>query len=518
MISGGQPQSETRESGHGQLLPSFPGWSSFLAVPSFFCQESVSRCDMASKTDSDVESDDEFEELMSAQLRKFDSSREDSLEFKCKFIDVVDELQNQLRKRRLDRVEELLGLFFPISYGNSVLGLLATKFQSELEPIAQDSDPEALRFVLRWCAERFTSKWKERALIATLLYHDMEDVDALRELVGEPFFTEAAAQAKEGVLSVHPERAEPCSDLFWASLRGELHTVRRLLAEGASIGTRFWQNIPREVFTPARAAAERGHTAVAIALLASSPEKALGGVRIRPIANTCIRIMDQHLLDVLEIARNRNNIALATAVISALDTSFFLENYSMNDDLVVRTCVDGTPEFFQAALSAVRNRLHQAGQRLDHEWLTGALSDAIFYHKRGHVEVLLDEIGREKSGFSDRASLPCQMIEVLHSRSVSILRMLLVRYPEASICDEECDPVAVLQDYSWPAGARLLLEAGAVVKCTVPPQYANLLALSLEDRCRIAARRCIKPPLYRSVHLLPLPAKVKQRFLYKHPK
>ena len=90
----------------------------------------------------------------------------------------------------------------------------------------------------------------------------------------------------------------------------------------------------------------------------------------------------------------------------------------------------------------------------------------------------------------------------------------LIRYPEDPGNNTDWDPILAIEDYHWPAGARLLVEAGAKIRGKIPPKFVGLLSLSLEDRCRIAVRRYMKLPLSRSVARSPLPKKVKARLLY----
>ena len=93
--------------------------------------------------------------------------------------------------------------------------------------------------------------------------------------------------------------------------------------------------------------------------------------------------------------------------------------------------------------------------------------------------------------------------------------VFFVRYPKVFIRDAQSDPVALINEYYWPTGARLLVEAGAKCKGGVPAQHVGVLTPSLEQSCRIAVRRSLKSPLLENVEKLPLPAKVKRRFLYQ---
>ena len=390
------------------------------------------------------------------------------------------------------------------------MGYLQFYAQLQESPIAQRA--QALRVAFRWCGDGLDDTWKQEAVTTALLYHQNEYVDTVRELVGEPLFSRAAVKVKEGFLTWHSKVDELCSPLFWASLRGDMPEVERLLAQGER-PDEYTSARPANL-TPARAAAERGHTAIAVALLAAlgdhPPEQGHPSIRA---------VNHRDVVEILAVSRQRNNIAMAVAVISALDIPSYLKyrSYEHEPILSASECAMGTPEFFKAVLSTMSSRLHKAGQKICLGWLINALRTAFLVRDRQYVQILLDELDKDKTGIFSTRSLPFEMRDVLQSGSASVLRMVLVRYPEASINDEQCDPVTVLQAYRWPAGARLLLEAGAEVKRAVPSQHAKLLALSLEDRCRIAARRCIRLPLSQSVEQLPLPSRVKRHFLYLQP-
>ena len=140
------------------------------------------------------------------------------------------------------------------------------------------------------------------------------------------------------------------------------------------------------------------------------------------------------------------------------------------------------------------------------------LKDTIEHRQRHHVEILLDEIDQDRSLFN---GFQWVMQSVLRSRSTAILLDVLTRIPEASASMVDCDPLLAIQDNHWPVGARLLVEAGAKIDGIVPSKFLELLSLSLEDRCRIVARRHMKLPLSQNVDRLPLPGKVKRRLLYR---
>ena len=134
-----------------------------------------------------------------------------------------------------------------------------------------------------------------------------------------------------------------------------------------------------------------------------------------------------------------------------------------------------TGEFFRKILQVLIERLDKTGQKINADWFKRVLVEAIKFRRRCHVETLLDEIDPDLLGravnFTDHPDL---MQAVLRSRSTSILRCVLIRYPEAAIHNAECDPAVVIKKYHWPTGARLLVEAGVKCKDGVPREHAGI--------------------------------------------
>ena len=242
---------------------------------------------------------------------------------------------------------------------------------------------------------------------------------------------------------------------------------------------------------PATAAAEFGHTAVVDALLSRLPRPSLP--HCRPFSFD----------EVWNIACQRSNFAMAACVLSAMEIHAVCYRE-------VSKCLEGTHEFFRDVLSLIRTRLSEAGCKLPSAWLRDMLSYAILDRQRHHVRILLDEFDQDK-GLLHEYTLDMQAIP---SRSAAILRDVLTQHPEALVNMRFCDPLIAIEVYKWPSGARLLVEAGAKIKGTVPSNFVGLLSLSLEDRCRIVIRRNMKLPLSQNVDRLPLPGKFKRRVLY----
>ena len=196
---------------------------------------------------------------------------------------------------------------------------------------------------------------------------------------------------------------------------------------------------------------------------------------------------------------------MASSMLSVVD----ITNCNLRE---VSEFLRGTPEFLRGVLPLIRDRFGKAGRKFNPLWLRHMLNYAIIQRKRQHVAILLDEIDEDRSAFEE---CPCEMRTILRSRSTAILRDVLIRYPKAPAKIADCDPLLAIQECHWPAGARLLVEAGAQIQGIISPKFVELLSLSLEERSRIVARRHMKLPLSQNVDLLPLPRQVKRRFLYK---
>ena len=444
---------------------------------------------------TDVESDEEFEEMTSDDLFTF--------YFGDKVEDVYDALTLQLSKKRLDRVEKILEILAAdqsrtYSLQNALDAILWEAFK--LMPIGDCS--ELLQIIFRHGGDSFRSpfanfKRARFAVTQAVLYRDDNSLDTLREFLGNRFVRQVV---EEEQTKIHSQ-----SELFSASLRGDVAEVERLLARistlpesGCSRFHRFEVLLPFQSndLDPPKAAAELGHTAVVNALLACST------LQHRPTF-WCFDCDE----GVFSIACRRSNYTMAANMLSMLGIKCFLRK---NREWLSH-CLRGTPEFLRDILSLSRSLLSEAGHEFNPRWLRHMLNYAILHKGRHHVGVLLDEIDQHRSLFDEYL---WNMEAILRSRSAAILRDVLIRYPEAPTDCADCDSLLAIQDYHWPMGARVLVEAGAEIEGKVPSKFARLLSLSLEDRCRIAVRRHMKLPLAQNVDQLPLPGKVKRRLLY----
>ena len=423
-------------------------------------------------TQSDVESDEEFE-MLSDELCMLDSQRY--------------ELVTQLKRKRLDRIEKILEIL--VANQNSFPSLRFIIYHIlqgeafERMPIGECS--ELLRIIFRHCGQDLRRHVQDSVIRKAVFYNDHDSVDTLRKNFGRRFVDQVVLEEQQKLRSRSP--------LLSASVRGDVAEVERLLAAESS--TRLDKEVSglyqlfSEVINPVRAAADFGHTAVVDALLAC------------PVGD------GWHLQlcsSVWSIACRRNNFAMATSLLSAMGTQY-IEHY-----LEVSQLLEGTPEFFRDVLPLMKAHL---GGTFDKCSLWGMLENAIEHRQRHHVRILLFEFDKNGSLFNDYPSW--DMRSVLRSRSAAILRDVLTRCPKALANIGDCDPLGAIHYYHWPVGARILVEAGAKTEGYVPSKFVGLLLLSLEDKCRIVVRKNMKLPLSRNVERLPLPGKVKRRLLFR---
>ena len=453
---------------------------------------------MAAKTESDYESDEEFEERTSNELWSF---------YFGGFVDVANQLEHELGKKRFDRVERIIenlrgdsNRFSPKVVSELLCGLTMTALQF----MHAAGCPETLQFIFSHFAENIPEYARQRLVLQAALYGGDDSVDTLRCFVGDSFVRKVISDFKDSQL-----RSELCCKLIQASMRGDMEEVERCLATEWSDMHLFCSHVNEYAV---KAAADHGHMHIVNTLF----------VKWGWISRRCERqfIVDFRRDEVLWSACRDDNLELAVSTLFAGD-DFMRSNQSLSlvpcNCLPIRPEVFGTAEFLRKVISAIVDRLDRLGHKLNPggKWLKMVLANAIKLSSRPHVEVLLDKMDPNQSGdiFTDH---PWLMPAVFQSRCASILRCILIRYPEAAIRNAECDPAVVINSYHWPAGARLLVEAGAKCKGSVPAEHSGILTLSLEDRCRIAVRRSLKSPLSENVKKLPLPAKAKRRLLYQY--
>ena len=428
------------------------------------------------RTPCEVESDEEFEEMTSDELREFYFGDFDS--------DIVGfMLTIQLAKRRLDRVNKILEMLF----ADPSLDRFSRSFQLEvLDNILEEAFEQMpvrecsqlLQIIFRYGRDVFPVNAQRFAVKKAVFYQDNDSLDTLREFLGNSFVNQVVANEQERLCSR--------SELLSVSLRS---VVQRFFASFTPAGFEILTSLKDDDLDPIKAAAELGHTDVVERLIAFG-----------------------HFSDdgIWSIACRRRNLAMVESLLSKMDITRLLSADVAMDCLL--DCVLSSTDFFRRVLSLMKARLGEAGLKIMPRWLNIILDDAIFCHRREIVAILLGVIDQDRSVVNDYR---LDMETVLRARSAAILRDVLIQCPEVICNNPDWDPLLAIQAFHWPVGARLLVEAGVKIKGKVPLKFVGLLSLSLKDRCRIAVRRHLKLPLSQNVDRLPLPGVVKRGLLYR---
>ena len=460
---------------------------------------------MAAKTESDIESDEEFEEELVG-----------SGPFKVTTF--FGQLRNQFSKNRLDRVDKLLSILptlrdhhqshagFPKNT-HECIDFLATAAFEHMPP---EGCADFLRLIFRHCGETISEGQLKSVVLLATFHRDTSSVQLLREKFGNALVEKAIEDLRNG----------PCvfsSRLLWVSEHGDLADFQGFLTpvfEDRADSDRPDRMARNDLCLCMlkcgdliEKIAELGRVDLVEALLAELQSK-VGKV---------LEIMSMILVGGggFRVAWRKGDFPMASSVLSALCTCADAKEPWQVLSFIKASLRDTAlcpAQFLESILAWMKANIANDVHTFYPEWLGQMARKAIWVHGRPHLEILLDEIDRIGNLFQD---LPWLLSVVFRSKSTSILRFFILRYPEASINHTGSDPVKVLQDYHWTIGARILVEAGAVTKCNIPQEYAELFKLSLEDRCRIVARRNIQRPLEQSVHQLPLPLPVKRRILYR---
>ena len=445
---------------------------------------------MTAKTESNYESDEEFEERTSDELWIFYFGR---------YVDVVDQLQHELSKKRFDRAERIIEKLLKRYSRNFVSMLLDPVKMTTSQFMPAAGCPETLQFIFSHFADSVSEDARQNMVLKAALYGGNDSVNTLCYFFGDSIVRKVMSEFKACQL-----RSAFCCKLIQASMRGDMAEVERYLAIQEKGMCLFCPHVKEYVV---KAAAEHGHTHIVDTILAEWQKKASSFER---------QLIRWEREEILWIACRDGNLEMAVSMLWAMNDFVGSEQSPQSSRLVCPEIIC-TAEFLRKVISAIVERLDRLGYKMNARcrWIKVVLENAIKFHSRPHVDVLLEEMDPNRSGdiFTDH---PWFMSAVFRSRCASILRCVLVRYPEAAIHNTECDPAVVIKSYHWPAGARLLVEAGAKCKGSVPAEHAGILTLSLEDRCRIAVRRSLKSPLSENVKKLPLPAKAKRRLLYQY--
>ena len=467
---------------------------------------------MANESDCDDDVDVIYEDMLSGPLDLRTS------------MTVIEHL---LRKNRVDRLEKLL-LEQPLAFHEYLLTPV-------LEAAARRGWASALQIAFRHkevvAMVVSGDPLIEEIFFQAFIFQQQECLEILKTFVRFELAANLSAKAELMV-----GQCAPCCGLFSASLRGDLAEVEAILAggllrdcESCTIANQNRKHLcyyedeekfMREVSVcdAATVAASRGHVSVACRLLAymRSNESVYHAVDQRTARSR-----------VLSVAAEKKDLAMAKAIgINTVDdmSVFFKLDASANDlKSILAAMRRNTAEMIETegtGNDVTRDRLYlidfftRQSFFVKH-WLVLAVAA----HQQHHVIALLDVLVKESSSWrsDEEAEFTRWLVdECGRARSTLILREVLVGWPAFYAMPKIYDPVQMMREHKWPGGARLLVEAGCHVSPTVQHEHQDLFSLSLEDRCRIVARRSLKHPLSESLEKLPLHSRVKLRFLYRY--
>ena len=474
---------------------------------------------MAEKSLSDVESDSEFEEVLSSADRQRSAVFDDLTpglwhEGACP-IAIPFYLQGLITKNRFDRLQRLVDVL--AQPGNCSTDWLEMVLQEVLWMSAIKGQDEAVRCVFRHLRARrsdFSVSWitlvERRAVMLALAFEQTRISERLRDVT-------FAGDYAEIVDFFHPP--PHCGSLFEASLHGDLEKVKSLLAEDKSgaCTERFWLfEYDSFLEISAYAAIARGHVDV-LKELFSHQRKFCSVSKMRDL-----------LMSVVDYASLRSNIPLAVEMINhgaaAVDVPEYFRVIFQNigDD---PAALDKAFSYARRSLDSTIHHINlRSGTVIDpRDPFFLAFGSAVLGRKRRVVGALLEMLSNDESLWRSSNGLPCPRFIVLSARSLPILRKILVDAPYSF--------VAKLRDYlyfdanarnlkmwQWLAGARLLLGAGCLTLTQakhLPPECAKQFKPSLEEMCQKVIRANLKRPLSQSVEKLPLPGVVKRGLLFK---
>ena len=265
------------------------------------------------KTQSDVESDEEFEEMTSDELCMF---------YFKNFGNVYEQLVTQLKRKRLDRIDKILEVLVADqnNFHSSLFDVYDILQWEAFQRMPIGECSELLRIIFRHWRQDLPAHVQDMVMRKAVFYNDRESLDTLRENFGR--------QRVDQVVHEEQEKFRSRSPLLSASLRGDVAEVERLLAAGSSTRldqerTVFYQFRSKEDDAHVvRAAAEFGHTAVVDALLPRLAERGWHS------GDCC---------SVWKTACRRSNFAMAASVLSA--TGIYAVHY-------LHVCLEGTPRVF----------------------------------------------------------------------------------------------------------------------------------------------------------------------------
>ena len=497
-------------------------------------------------TDSDVESDEEFQAALSHVKDKLlDISRKYEDPWSDQRRLILDMLTCQIASARVDRVESILLLVMRFHQEGYFSQELADDIiYHAMSQAASRGNLGAIRKFCRITAGYDLSIAKQHAAIRMLLFQNENPscVEALRELGFDKGFSQVFDLIKSGVgrQVFGRDRSTPSRsftilqwNFFVAALSGNLEEVKRILDDQQTDllnfldvyvwdNTRWWSSHFQLCSAPLCAAAARGHWKVVKAILAKLTEaeslETASFLSHRGSLSARLPLLKIHFLfeSVVIIAAQRNDISIFSEMFADLENA-------ISDVCFVSVLFrEARPEFMEELRQLCNFRppkyRDMGVSRRYLKCLDVFLRDIRCHPRPCHVDFFMQEIFEQKT-LSVKVLAPFLLDVVLTTKRVSVVKRVLLFKPRFFIDDASLD----LEDYKfdrcseslWTRGVRLLVEAGVKASSPVPAEHKELFSLSLQDRCLITVRGCLKLPVRESVQKLPLPPTLKRCLLYR---
>ena len=491
-------------------------------------------------TESDDESDEEFQATFENEL--LNHPQHDAGQR------ILELLTTQIASGRVDRVERILLLLMRFPKANSVSQTLLDEFiYHALSQAASRGNIGAIRMICRITAGYGFSFAKEQAAIRMLIFQDENPscVEALQQLGFEEGFNQAFDLVKKA--RAHPLhlcgrcRSIPQTftvlqrNFFFAALRGDLEEVKRILNDPQTdlqnvldvhaCDSAVWFSNLWLCSSPLCAAAARSQWKVVKTILeeaesmatASGSSHRNGPRGALPWIFWITKYSTFFYRVVVIIAAQRNDFSIFSEMFAELENA--ISDVSFLSDLFR----EAQPEFMEKVMSLCKLRLqHNRAMDVDGTFLQELkyiFSEEIRTHAcPRHLDYLMQEIFAQ-TFVSVKVLAPFLLDLLLATKRVSVVKRVLLFKPRFFMDDGFLD----LEDYKfyrcseslWARGARLLVEAGVKASSPVPAEHTELFSLSLQSRCLITVRGCLKLPVRESVQKLPLFPSLKRRLLYR---
>ena len=494
-------------------------------------------------SESDVESDEEFDAALSHYGEETKNSSHNVREsWLDKDGNISKLVAVQFASGRLDRVERILLLVLRLNEAKSI-------FQAQLDEViyhamsqaASRGNFVAIRMICRITAGYDFPIAKQHAAIRMLFFQSENPscVEVLRELgfgFCQVFDLVKKGEARQvfGRCTASKRFTILQRDFFLAALEGDLEEVQRLMDDEQTnlvevldvcegpVWRSFWLRLEERLYSPPLCvAAARGHWNIVNAILER--------------VEAAEQDDDEELTVRMPLEGYIFHFGISLFIIAAQrnDLSVFSEDFAgkaiSNEPIVSALFREAQPEFMEEVILLRKLRpphylqlqlvmRMDSSRRLLKNVMDNFSREVRLHPRRRHVGYLLEKIF-ELRIVSVKVLAPFLLDLLLTTKRVSIVMRVLLFKPRFFIDgaylnfdDYKCDRSS---EDLWLRGVRLLVEAGVKTNTPIPAEYTDLFSLSLQNRCLIKIRGCLKLPVRESVQKLPLSPPMKRCLLYR---